>query len=206
MPTLHNLPSTWRHRKSEEQCLAETRGETRPKNPQNRADFPIPNLLVVDADAARHWLQQQSYVAPDRISLLGWANGGVAALWSVRPRKPKKDDKPDFRSAVAFYPGCRRLRDTAWSARMPTLILIGAKDDWASAAACQQMVAGARGRTAQASITVYPGAYHDFDRPELPLQQRTGVLVNGSASRVHIGTDPAAREDALKRVAEWLAS
>ncbi len=52
MPTLHNLPSTWRHRKSEEQCLAETRGETRPKNPQNRADFPIPNLLVVDADAA----------------------------------------------------------------------------------------------------------------------------------------------------------
>jgi dienelactone hydrolase len=160
---------------------------------------------VVDADAARHWLQQQSYVAPDRISLLGWANGGVAALWSVRPRKPKKEDKPDFRSAVAFYPGCRRLRDTAWSARMPTLILIGAKDDWASAAACQQMVAGARGRTAQASITVYPGAYHDFDRPELPLQQRAGVLVNGSASRVHIGTDPAAREDALKRVAEWLA-
>src|SRR2546421_7476426 len=31
-----------------------------------------------------------------------------------------------FRS---FYPGCRRLRDTAWSARMPTLILIGDKDD-----------------------------------------------------------------------------
>ena len=88
---------------------------------------------------------------------------------------------------------------------MPTLILIGAKDDWVSAAACQQMVAGARGRTAQASIMVYPGAYHDFDRPELPLQQRNGVLVNGSAGRVHIGTDPGARADALKRVAEWLA-
>ena len=88
---------------------------------------------------------------------------------------------------------------------MPTLILIGDKDDWSPAAACEQMVAGARGRTAKAIITVYPGAYHDFDRPELPLQQRSGVLVNGSAGRVHIGTDPEARADAVKRVSEWLA-
>jgi dienelactone hydrolase len=160
---------------------------------------------AVDAEAARKWLQQQPYVAPDRVSLMGWANGGVAALWAIRPRPGKKDNNPDFRSVIAFYPGCRRLRDTAWSARMPTLILIGAKDDWVSAGACQQMVAGARGRSAQASITVYPGAYHDFDRPELPLQQRNGVLINGSAGRVHIGTDPQARSDALRRVAEWLA-
>ena len=159
---------------------------------------------VVDADAARRWLQQQAYVAPERISLIGWANGGVAALWTVRPRA-KKDDKPDFRSAVAFYPGCRRLRDTAWSARMPTLILIGAKDDWASATACEQMVAGARGRTAQASIMVYPAAHHDFDRPDLPLQVRNGILINGSPGRAHIGTDASARADAMKRVAEWLA-
>jgi len=160
---------------------------------------------VVDADAARHWLQQQSYVAAERVSLIGWANGGVAALWTIRPRAAKKDDKPDFRSAVAFYPGCRRLRDTAWSARMPTLILIGDKDDWSPAAACEQMVAGARGRTAKATIRVYPGAYHDFDHPELPLQQRNGVSVNGSAGRVHIGTNPEARADAVKRVSEWLA-
>jgi dienelactone hydrolase len=109
---------------------------------------------VVDAEAARTWLQQQSYVAADRISLLGWANGAVAALWTVRPRTGKKDDKPDFRSAIAFYPGCRRLRDTAWSARMPTLVLVGGKDDWASAAACEQMVAGAGGRPPRAPLKV----------------------------------------------------
>lgn len=160
---------------------------------------------VADAEAARHWLQAQNYVAADRVSLIGWANGAVAALWTVRPRTAKKDDKPDFRSAVAFYPGCRRLRDTAWSARLPTLILIGAKDDWTPASACEQMVAGARGRSARAAITVYPGAYHDFDHPGLPLQQRNGVLLSaGGSGRVHVGTDPAAREDALKRVAEWL--
>ena len=121
----------------------------------------------------------------------------VAALWTVRPRTARKDGKPDFRSAVAFFPGCRRLRDTAWSARLPTLILIGDKDDWTPASACEQMVAGARGRTARASIMVYPGAYHDFDHPDLPLQQRpTWRSRPGRIGRVHVGTDAAARADA----------
>jgi len=158
-----------------------------------------------DADAARHWLQQQSYVVADRISLVGWANGAVAALWTVRPRA-HKDARPDFRSVVAFYPGCRRLRDTAWSARAPTLILIGAKDDWAPASACEQMVAGARGRSARTAIVVYPGAYHDFDHPNLPFQARSGVaFAGGNSGAVHVGTNAAARADAIKRVAEWIA-
>lgn len=160
---------------------------------------------VTDVEAARRWLQQQPFVAPDRVSLLGWANGAVAALWAVRPRSVK-DGKPDFRSAVALYPGCRRLRDTAWSARMPTLILIGAKDDWTPANACQQMVTDARGRSAHASIVVYRGAYHYFDHPNLPFQFRNGVAVGtGMLARVHVGTDTAARNDAMKRVPEWLA-
>jgi dienelactone hydrolase len=160
---------------------------------------------VGDAEAARRWLQEQRYVAPDRVSLMGWANGAVAALWAVR-RGAKKDPKPDFRSAVVLSPGCRRLRDTAWSARLPTLVLIGAKDDWTPASQCQQMVADARGRSAQASIKVYPGAYHDFDHPDLKLQQRANVaFASGGSGRVHVGTDAAARADAIKRVPEWLA-
>src|SRR3954471_11031939 len=161
---------------------------------------------VGDADVARVWLQRQDYVLADRVSLLGWANGAVAALWTVRPRALNKDARPDFRSAVAFYPGCRRLRDTAWSARAPTLILIGAKDDWAPASACEQMVAGARGRSARTAIIVYPGAVHDFDHPSLPLQARTGVAFTaGNSAPVHVGTDAAARADAIKRVPEWIS-
>src|SRR6202011_4881519 len=55
---------------------------------------------VGDADAARHWLQEQDYVTANHVALLGWANGAVAALWTVRPRALKKESKPDFRSAV----------------------------------------------------------------------------------------------------------
>jgi len=144
-------------------------------------------------------------VKPDHISLLGWSNGGVSVLWSVRPQARIKDDKPDFRSAVAFYPGCRRLEAAAWSARVPTLILSGAVDDVVSARACEQMVSGARGRTARATIIVYPGAYHDFDHPNRGVQVRTGyAFSNDGSGRIHTGSNPAARTDSHRRVMQWL--
>ena len=107
---------------------------------------------VGDANAARQWLRQQSYVRGDHISLLGWANGGTAALWTVRRTAAPLDGSNDFRSAIALYPNCRRLRETAWSGRVPTLILIGSADDWTPATVCQQMVSGAHGRSARVEI------------------------------------------------------
>ena len=44
----------------------------------------------------------------------------------------------------------------------------------------------------------------DADAARHWLQQRN-VLVNGAPAHVHVGTDQAARQDAMKRVAEWLA-
>ena len=159
---------------------------------------------VADAAAARRWLQQRGEVKGDRISLLGWSNGGTSVLWSVRPRG-KREDKNDFRSAVAFYPACRRLDTTAWSARVPTLILIGALDDWSSPQECERMVAGAKGRSARASIVVYPGAFHDFDHPSRPPQVRGGFALSADGSgRIHTGTNATARADAQKRVSQWL--
>ena len=159
---------------------------------------------VRDATTARDWMQKQDFVIPDRVSLLGWSNGGITALWAVRARTAVQGGA-DFRSAVALYPGCRRLGNAAWSARVPTLILIGRADDQASAAACEQMVAGARGRSARVAIQVYAGAYHDFDHPNRPVQVRTGYAFSTDGTgRVHTGTHPAARTDALKRVPEWL--
>jgi dienelactone hydrolase len=160
---------------------------------------------VADANASRRWLVQQPDVRADRISLLGWSNGGSSVLWTVRPQH-KGDDKPDFRSAVALYPGCHRLDTTAWSARVPTLILVGSADDVASPQECEHMVAGARGRSARINITVYSGAFHDFDHPNRPLQVRTGYAVSADGSgRIHTGTNAAARADSLKRVPQWLA-
>ena len=162
---------------------------------------------VADANAARRWLQAQAYVEPRHVTLLGWSTGANTVLWTVRRRIAlASSDDIDFRSAVALYPGCTRLDNAAWSARIPTLILIGAADDWTPAPACERMVAGARGRSAGISIMVYPGAYHDFDHPSRPVALRSGVALSASSTgAVHSGTNPAARADALKRVPEWLA-
>jgi dienelactone hydrolase len=160
---------------------------------------------VADAQAARSWLQTQDWVQKDRIGLLGWSNGAIAALWTVRPRAAPNDSQPDFRSAVVLYPGCRRLGDSAWSARVPTLILIGAADNWTPARDCEQMVAGASGRSARATIVKYRDAYHQFDRENFPLQELRGLAFTPDGSgRAYVGGNAEARADALKRVPQWL--
>jgi dienelactone hydrolase len=160
---------------------------------------------VADIVAARQWLTQQGWVAQDRISLIGWANGASALLWAVRPQNSSRSREPDFRSAIAFYPDCRISAGLGWSARVPTLLLIGAKDDVSSPPACRQMIDGARGRSALARIVVYPGAYHDFDRANLPVHAIAENSDAGLPERGHVGSDPEARADSQKQVAEWLA-
>jgi dienelactone hydrolase len=159
---------------------------------------------VADILAARQWLMEQPWVAHKRISLMGWANGASALLWAVRPQLSSRHE-PDFRSAIAFYPDCRLSLGLGWSARVPTLVLIGAKDDVSSPPACRQMVDGAHGRSALARIVVYPSAYHDFDRADLPLRALDTTADASDPEKGHIGTDSEARADSQKRVEEWLA-
>ena len=144
---------------------------------------------------------------PEHVALLGWSTGATAALWTVRRANAiPKEDKTDFRSAVALYPGCRRLRQTAWSTRIPTLILAGSADDRTQASICQQMVAGARGRSARAEIIVYPGAHYGFDRTNPPLLLESGrARAADPSAKARRGINPTARTDVLKRVPKWLA-
>jgi dienelactone hydrolase len=187
------LPDSYGSRELGPQCRA--KGERRLSARRER---------VTDILASRQWLLQQPWTARDRISLLGWAHGASAVLWAVRPQLPSRNLEPDFRSAVAFYPDCRISSGLGWSARIPTLLLIGAKDDISSPPACRQVVDGARGRSALARIVVYPGAYHDFDRANIPLHAIAAPDAV-QPERGHLGTDPEARADSQKRVAEWLA-
>ena len=64
------------------------------------------------------------------------------------------------------------------------------------------MVDGARGRSALAQLTVYPGAWHGFDMEDVPLHLTSANPDEPGSG--HLGSDPAARRDAQQRVAHWL--
>jgi len=146
-------------------------------------------------------------VKQQAISLMGWSNGGSTVLYAVEPKHAPPRGGPDFAKAVAFYPGCRTPLETGqWKTRMQLLVLIGAADDWTAAAPCSDLIAAAKSSGANVDIVTYPGAYHDFDHPNLPVHIIEGLAFTASGTgQVHTGTNPAARADAIARVPAYFA-
>jgi dienelactone hydrolase len=128
----------------------------------------------------------------------------ASARWTVRPRAAVRDGTPGFRSAVARYPGCWRLHDLAWSARIPILIPIGAADDWSPAASARRWPGR---RAAAAPMPSSSPMRVPTTNSTTPTGRSPNAL--GSRSRpthpgAHAATHEGARADALRRVPEWV--
>lgn len=160
----------------------------------------VPRQRADDAIAAARWLAAQPDVDASRIALIGWSHGGSTTLWTVDTRR--KGDMP-FKTAIAFYPGCRPFAEAAvWTSRIPLLILMGAADDWTPPEPCRRLI----GRK-YVRFVEYPGAYHGFDAPNSPVRVRTGLTFSADGSgRAHIGTDPAARAASIDEVDRTLSA
>ncbi len=161
---------------------------------------------VADASAARQWLQSRSDIRADRIALLGWSGGGSTVLAAIRRDRRPADERPDFAQAIAFYPGCRiQSESTSFSARLPLMMLMGDADDWTPAAPCDFLAKAAQSRGEKVELVVYPGALHDFDHPRLEMKERSDIAYSATGTgKATVGTNPAAREDAIKRVKAFL--
>ena len=124
--------------------------------------------LTMDAYRALNFLVREPFVDPARIAVVGFAQGGGLALISVEHGAIEQTSPNKFHAAVAFYPPCRRFRGDM---TVPTLILIGERDEWTEA--CRNMAAGRddwglsrqKGGGAPVRLVVYPDAYHAFDVP-----------------------------------------
>lgn len=146
-----------------------------------------------DAYAALHWLARQNFVDPDRVALLGFSMGGIATLDDVEAGVGaiEKAEKQHFRAAIAYYP-C--TRDWAGVITVPTLILVGDKDDWLPASWCRDMMVRRAGEGAAVKLIVYPGATHAFNFPG-PSRQYIGH---------HLAYDPQATAEAWQEVRIFL--
>lgn len=160
---------------------------------------------VQDVIAAHQWLRAQAGVDAKKIVLWGWSHGGSTVLNAVTHKTPFADFDNDvtFAEAIAFYPGCSPFaKDSAPSKiSSPLTILIGDADDWTPAAPCVAFAARLKNNDAPIKLTLYPGAYHDFDNPAGRLRVRADVPNGVNAGKgVTVGPNPKAREDAMAAI------
>jgi len=166
------------------------------------------NAEYQDVLAGAKYLQGRPDVRADRVGLLGWSNGAAATLSVLFDRGTAVQD---FRAAVAFYPSCTRTYPGGKDPRpyAPLYLLIGALDDWTPAAPCVALVERARAAGAPLAIKVYPGAHHSFDAPATPVRYRPEVRNHNKPQGccgATVGTDPAARADAIAEVTRFFAA
>jgi dienelactone hydrolase len=124
-------------------------------------------VRVGDAYAALDYLVKRPDVNPKTVLAVGWSHGGSTVVGLVRPEAlGRRAGGPEFRAAIAFYPGCfRPLRLKGYQATMPMLILHGGADDWTPAAPCVELVQKLKNSRFPPTIIVYPGGHHGFDNP-----------------------------------------
>jgi dienelactone hydrolase len=127
----------------------------------------------LDAYGALAYLRSRADVAPDRIGLQGWSNGGSAALATMAPDAPgiaSHTPADGFRAALAFYPACG-LKDhfatIGYSTYAPLRVFVGTADEEISPRRCGDLLEKAGG---DVRIRFYEGATHDFDDPGIKRQ------------------------------------
>ncbi|HKA78629.1 MAG TPA: dienelactone hydrolase family protein [Xanthobacteraceae bacterium] len=135
----------------------------------------------LDAYGALAYLRTRPDVAPDRIALQGWSNGGSAALATMAPDAPgRAANMPGFRAALVFYPGCRLKHrfGRGFTPYAPVRVFHGSADEEVSPARCKRLVDRSRARGGDIEFTLYPGAVHGFDAPGA---RRQSEAANASA-------------------------
>jgi len=159
------------------------------------AGKPAPR--AADAIGALAYLARQPFVDANRIAVIGFSAGGIAALSLAEARDFElfeNEAAQRFKAAVAFYPACA----AGDMMKMPTLVLIGELDDWSLAGGCRAMLAWQK-KNSPMKLIVYPGAYHVFDAPA-PARRYFGHWLEYNAA-----ADQAAQEEVRLFLAEHLA-
>jgi len=127
--------------------------------------IPVP-LRVKDAIGALEYLQTRKEINPKQIAVLGWSQGGTAAVATAATMRQALIAKtaPHFAAAIALYPRCNQyMTDAQPVGDTPLLVLMGSADTVTPAAACDTLFDAWLSKGAAVSLVVYPGMQHNFD-------------------------------------------
>lgn len=116
------------------------------------------------------FLIQKRFVDPKRTAIVGFGAGAGQTLAAVERGATEESSEHKFRAAAVFYPRCGHFKGVM---TIPTLVLVGGRDDPAKADACRKMAAGEddvgisrqKSEGAAVRLIVYPDAQFAFDLP-----------------------------------------
>src|SRR4051812_10328608 len=165
---------------------------------------------ALDIDAAGLWLNTLDFVKPSQHAFMGYSYGGGVGL--LRTLSPRTDIRvpSGWRAAILVYPDCAlgaaigaKLRP-----RLPTLIAMGALDDWTPVKQCEVLLDRIGAGRELIETHVYPDAHHSFDALGLPVRYLDGVgnrSKPGGCCGAHYGANEAAWKAFVADVQAFLA-
>ena len=149
---------------------------------------PLPIYTYPDAFAALAYLANREEIDPERIGILGFSWGGFVSLAAAEEFYANTfGGTLRFAAHVAHYPVCYGFNNTKIDLLQPAdekgtqflnltgapvLIQIGTEDDYDNGADnCRSLIAQLPNREDRRAVHlgVYKGAYHAWDRLQIPL-------------------------------------
>lgn len=164
---------------------------------------------AADVDAALAWLGRQTWADASRLAFMGYSYGGGVALLRALASAGASARTP-ARAAILVYPDCA-LADPlgpALAVRQPTLVAMGALDDWTPVAQCKAVFDRVKEGRDLVETRVYDGAHHSFDALGLPVRYLPDVgnrSKPGGCCGAHYGANEAAWKAFVGDVKTFLA-
>jgi dienelactone hydrolase len=124
--------------------------------------------MIGDAYRALELLATHPRIDPARIGVMGFSKGGAVALYSAITRFRRMHGPAGARFAlhIPFYPPCYyTFVDEEVVTDRPIRLFHGTADDLAPVGPCRAYIERLRKAGADAQITEYAGAFHQFDSP-----------------------------------------
>ncbi len=122
--------------------------------------------MMTDAYRALAMLASHSRIDPERIGIMGFSKGAVAAVYSSNQRFQKLHGPANlqFAAHIGLYTPCNvRYQQDDRTTGKPIRLFHGIADDYVSIEPCRAYVARLKGAGANVALAEYPNAHHAYD-------------------------------------------